>query len=306
VREFFLYFKGRHPALITSREILEWRDSLRRRKKASTVAFKLSVIRSLYDFLRDAGIVNKNPVGTKQVLPPCSASITFSLRDRISNCRRSPPVVPDELRGRALSAEEVGRLLAAPDRTNPTGARDYALMLLMLRTSVRVGEACGLKLSDKRWNHGRWILRVRVKGRSERSIPLPDEVREAIDEYLKLDRKRRQLVHSDGADQFIFQPLTNYRTLDFDKPISTAMAWNIVRKWGDYSGVGKLSPHDLRRTAITRALDQGLSYRQVQMMSGHRDPKTVMRYDHNRENMELNAINFLHYQDDESKGRKPG
>jgi integrase len=279
-------FKGRHPALITSREIPEWRDSLRRRKnKASTVAFKLSVIRSLYDFLRDAGIVTKNPVGTKQV---------------------PPPVVPDELRGRALSAEEVGRLLAAPDRTNPTGARDYALMLLMLRTSVRVGEACGLKLSDKRWNHGRWILRVRVKGRSERSIPLPDEVREAIDEYLRLDRKRRQLVHSDGADQFIFQPLTNYRTLDFNKPISTAMAWNIVRKWGDFSGVGKLSPHDLRRTAITRALDQGLSYRQVQMMSGHRDPKTVMRYDHNRENMELNAINFLHYQDDESKGRKPG
>jgi integrase len=262
------------------------RDSLRRRKKkASTVAFKLSVIRSLYDFLRDAGIVTKNPVGTKQV---------------------PPPVVPDELRGRALSAEEVGRLLAAPDRTRPTGARDYALMPLMLRTSVRVGEACGLKLSDKRWNHGRWVLRVRVKGRSERSIPLPDEVREAIDEYLKLDRKRRQVVHSDGADQFIFQPLTNYRTLDFNKPILTAMAWNIVRKWGDFSGVGKLSPHDLRRTAITRALDQGLSYRQVQMMSGHRDPKTVMRYDHNRENLDLNAINFLHYQDDKSKGRKPG
>jgi integrase/recombinase XerD len=84
------------------------------------------------------------------------------------------------------------------------------------------------------------------------------------------------------------------------------MAWNIVRKWGDFSGVGKLSPHDLRRTAITLALDQGLSYRQVQMMSGHRDPKTVMRYDHNRENLDLNAINFLHYQDDKSKGRKPG
>jgi len=54
----------------------------------------------------------------------------------------------------------------------------------------------------------------------------------------------------------------------------------------------------LRRTAITRALDQGLSYRQVQMMSGHRDPKTVMRYDHGRENMDQNAVNFLDYAED--------
>ena len=66
---------------------------------------------------------------------------------------------------------------------------------------------------------------------------------------------------------------------------------------GEYTGVGKLSPHDLRRTAITKALDLGLTYRQVQMMSGHRDAKTVRRYDHNRQNLEQNAVNFLHYQE---------
>src|SRR5262245_53786636 len=79
----------------------------------------------------------------------------------------------------------------------------------------------------------------------------------------------------------------------------------LAKDRGSFSGLGKVSPHDLRRTAITRALDQGLSYRQVQMMSGHRDPKTVMRYDYHRENMELNAINFLQYED-EPKERKSG
>jgi integrase len=59
-----------------------------------------------------------------------------------------------------------------------------------------------------------------------------------------------------------------------------------------------LSPHDLRRTAITRALVSGLTYRQVQMMSKHRDPKTVMRYDHGRENLEQNAVNFLVYDEE--------
>ena len=75
------------------------------------------------------------------------------------------------------------------------------------------------------------------------------------------------------------------------------MAWQIVKKWGAFSGIGKLSPHDLRRTAITKALDQGLTYRQVQMMTGHKDPKTVMRYDHGRENLDQNAVNFLSYED---------
>jgi integrase len=67
----------------------------------------------------------------------------------------------------------------------------------------------------------------------------------------------------------------------------------IVRWWAGYSRLGDLSPHDLGRTAIRRALDSGLSYRQVQMMSKHKDPKTVMRYDHGRENLDQNAVNFL-------------
>jgi integrase len=81
------------------------------------------------------------------------------------------------------------------------------------------------------------------------------------------------MLLSDGEDAFIFQPTTNYRTLVFDKPLSTRRVWNIVSRWVDYGGVGKLSPRDLRRTAITRALDQGLSYRQAQMMSAYKDRK---------------------------------
>ena len=76
------------------------------------------------------------------------------------------------------------------------------------------------------------------------------------------------------------------------------MVQKIVKKWADYSRPGDLSPHDLRRTATTRALEAGLTYRQVQMMSKHKDPKTVMRYDHSRKNPEQNAVNFLAYDDE--------
>ena len=88
------------------------------------------------------------------------------------------------------------------------------------------------------------------------------------------------------------------RTLDFDKALSTRMVQKIVKWWADYSRLGDFSPHDLRRAAITRALESGLTYRQVQLMSKHKDPKTVMRYDHGRENLDQSAVNFLGYEDE--------
>jgi site-specific recombinase XerD len=278
VREFFRFTSSLHPAEVTPQDVQRWRDQLIAQKKsASTVAFKLSIVRSLFDYLQVGGFVSRNPALSKLV---------------------PPPAVSDDLSGRALTAKEARYLLSGPNRETAEGARDYALLLLMLRTSIRVSEACGLRLSQVKWSHGRWVIKFKVKGGRERTQPVPAEVKKAIDEYLRLDHKRRELQHSGGEEQFIFQPHTNYRTLEFAKPLSSTMAWHVVRKWGRFTGVGKLSPHDLRRTAITRALDQGLSYRQVQMMSGHRDPKTVMRYDHGRENLELNAANFLQYEEE--------
>ena len=278
IREFFQAAGMKHPTEIVPNDVLVWRDRLRsQRKSAATVAFKLSVVRSFFEYLKAAGAVPLNPASTRLV---------------------SPPGLPAEPAGRALSAKEVRYLLSGPDREKPEGARDYALMLVMLRLSLRVSEVCSLRASSVRWSHGRWTLRCKVKGGREEVWPLPKEVKEAIDHYLRLDRKRREIVHSGGADAPLFQPHTNYRTLDFEKALSARMAQKIVKKWADYSRLGDLSPHDLRRTAITRALESGLTYRQVQMMSKHRDPKTVMRYDHGRENLEQNAVNFLKYDEE--------
>jgi integrase/recombinase XerD len=279
VAEFFKFVNQKHPVLIGPGDVLAWRDFLiRERKRPATVALKLSVIRSLFDYLKIAGVVTNNPALTKLVPPP----------------RQS-----EDLRGRALTPKEVGHLLAGPDRERAEGARDYALMLLMLRTSLRVAEVCSLKGTSIVWSHGRWTIRVKVKGGSERTTPLPKDVKEAIDAYIKLDKKRRRTLLCEGDTHFIFQPHTNARTLIFDKALSTSMVRYIVKRWGEYSGIGKLSPHDLRRTAITRALDQNLTIRQVQMMSGHKDPKTVMRYDHHRENLDRSAVNYLSYVEEE-------
>jgi integrase/recombinase XerD len=278
VADFFGFVRGKHPTDVVPADVQRWRDHLRaQRKRPATISFKLSVIRSFFEYLKVGGVVLINPASTKLV---------------------SPPEVPTEPSGRALSAKEVRYLLSGPDREKPEGARDYALMLVMLRLSLRVSEVCSLRASSVKWSHGRWTLRCKVKGGREEVWPLPKDVKGAIDDYLQLDRKRREISHSDEEDTFLFQPHVNYRTLEFKKGLSTRMVQKIVGRWADYSRVGDLSPHDLRRTAITKALDSGLTYRQVQMMSKHRDPKTVMRYDHGRENLDQSAVNFLGYEDE--------
>ena len=278
IKEFFAFHRFKIPEEIMPADVIRWRDALIADKKAnSTVAFKLSVIRSLFEYLRVGGFVQNNPALTKLVAAPKPS---------------------ENLRGRALGVKEVGYVLAGPDRKKPDGARDYAILLTLLRTSMRVAELVSLRASSIKWSNERFVLKFKVKGGREQTIPLPKDVKKAIDDYLQLDRDRRKLLKTGGTAEWIFQPITNYRTLTFDKSLSTTMVWYIVRKWGEFGGIGKVSPHDLRRTAITRALDQGLTYRQVQMMTGHKDPKTVMRYDHHRENLEQNAINFLDYNDD--------
>src|SRR5205085_7641372 len=143
------------------------------------VRMKLSVIRSMFDYLQIAGIVQHNPALTKLVRPPAQS---------------------EDLKGRALSLREVSYLLAGPDQKIVEGARDYALILFMLLTSLRVSEACSMQVSSMKWSHSRWIIKFKVKGGRERTIPLPAAVKKAIANYLRLDRDRRKIQKCDGDD----------------------------------------------------------------------------------------------------------
>jgi integrase/recombinase XerD len=277
IQEFFQHAGWLHPTQVTPEHVLRYRDRLvRDKRRPATVAQKLSVVRSYFSYLQAAGVVTLNPASAKLV---------------------PPPLMPAQQAGRALTAKEVRHLLASPDKTKPEGARDYAMLLVMLRLSLRLSEVCSLRRSSITATQGRWVLKCKVKGGREEVWPLPADVKEAIDDYLRLDRHRRRTLHSDGHDAPLFQPHSNYRTLVFDKALSPRHVQRIVARWGKFSGVGKVTPHDLRRTVVTELLNRGHSYREVQMVTKHRDPKTVMRYDRARENLDNNPINTFGYEE---------
>ena len=283
IRAFFQFHNLKHPIEISAIDVIRWRDSLLRGgSRPATVATKLSVVRSFFDYLRADGIVEKNPASTKLV---------------------PPPELPEGLSGRALTPKEVRYLLAGPDIQTATGARDYALILLMCRTFLRVSEAAGIRASSFHWTRGRWTLKVKVKGGRERTIPIPQDVKTAVDDYLRLDDENRRLAKTGGNDAFIFQADVNRRFFGENKPLTTRHIWHLIKKWAEFAGIGKVTPHDLRRTAITRALDLGHTYRQVQNGSGHKHIQSVQRYDHHRQSLEDNSINSLNYDEnlDETK-----
>src|SRR5262249_41618034 len=87
-----------------------------------------------FGYLKAAGDLETNPASTKLVSVP-------------------PP--PDDMAGRALTPEEVVRLINAPDRSRAEGARDHALLLVLARTSLRVSEVRNLRASLIVWSHGR-------------------------------------------------------------------------------------------------------------------------------------------------------
>jgi site-specific recombinase XerD len=159
---------------VTVADVRGWRDALlrRRRQKAATVAFKLNVLRAFFGLSGRHGDAGEE-----------------SGRCQLRHSAAAPRKL---MAGRALTTEEVRRILCGPDRRRPEGARDYAILLVMLRLGMRVSEVCSLKASDLHWSHGRWIVRFRVKGGRERTLPVPDEVRTAIKDYLKLDEARRR------------------------------------------------------------------------------------------------------------------
>jgi site-specific recombinase XerD len=275
LRDFFTFVEGIHPALVTPEHVIAFRDDMiGSGRKPATIMNKLAIIRSFFAHLQAGGTVTLNPASTKLVKPPRQGESTA---------------------GRALTPKEALHLLAGPDRSRPEGARDYALMHVMLRLGLRVAEVVSLRRTSLVWK-GRWTLSCKVKGGREEVWPLPEDVRQAIEGYLRLDARRRSLVGSGGEDAPLFQPHSNFRTLVYDKPLSRRQVERIVSRWGDYTGLGKVTPHDLRRTVVTELLRRGHSYREVQMVTKHRDPKTVMRYDRARENLDSNPVNTFNYE----------
>lgn len=231
-------------------DVVAWIGELRARGLApASVARRLVPVRGLHRFLAAEGRIPADP----------SAGV-------------DKPRVPRGL-PKALTEEEVARLLAAPTGDDPLARRDRALLELLYGTGARVSEAVGLSLGDLDLDAS--LVRLFGKGAKERIVPLGSHATRALVAWLG-EGGRPELVPArwrrrDDATA-VFLGARGGR-------LTRQGAWDVIRRHGLAAGLaGRLSPHVLRHSCATHMLDHGADIRAVQELLGHATISTTQVY----------------------------
>jgi integrase/recombinase XerD len=260
-------------AAVRPSHVAAWRDHLLERGLTNTsVSRKLSVIRSLFSFLRDYGYMGANPADTSFV---------------------SAPTPPRDGKTVGLTPQDCRRILDAPSVETPEGLRDRAMLATLAFTGCRVGEITRLRVSDFKSDGGHRILEVRGKGGKERRVPLHPEVAERIEAWLgkaAVDEETSPLfrpvrtARGKGEDGFLDAALTR-RGIQY-------LVSRYVKKLGLDPNV---TVHSFRVTALTTARERGADLVDLQDFAGHADPRTTLTYIRNRDRLSRSPAYVLKY-----------
>jgi integrase/recombinase XerD len=158
------------------------------------------------------------------------------------------------------------------DAARDAGPRDHALALLLAVNGLRISEVLALDTSDLDVVRGHSTVTIAGKGGRRDLVPLPPVVCDAV----------RGLLDGRTGGPLLFA--------DDGSPLDRFDATRIVRRLAKRAGINKrISPHSLRHSAITAALDAGVPLRDVQDFARHADPRTTRRYDQGRHSLDRHA-----------------
>lgn len=219
----------------------------------ATVARKIATLRSLYKWMHNRGLIGSNPM--LMIRTP-------------KQTKRLP---------KAISVEQIDKLLSMPDNRDTLGARDRAILETLYSTGVRVSELVDLDRSDL--DQPEQTLRIRGKGKKERMVPLGSHALAAIRNYLTLlepDPRFAELRQRSMTSETI--------PLFVNKNGGRLSSRSVRRKLDKYlSSAGldpSISPHTLRHSFATHLLDNGADLRSVQELLGHQSLSTTQIYTH--------------------------
>ena len=186
-------------------------------------------------------------------------------------------------RGRMLAIGEQAALMRACADGTAMGARDAALLAVLLGCGLRRAEAVALNVGDI----AEGSVQVHLgKGRKARRVPMPAGTRMAVAAWLAL--------RPDTApDAPLFTSLDR-RPHQRGGRISDQAVLHIILRRAARVGVNGLSPHDFRRTYISQLLDTDTDLATVKHLAGHARVETTARYDRRGEQARQRAAEKLH------------
>lgn len=254
--------------------VAAWRDHLAARGLANnSICRKLTVLRSLFSYLRTYGYIGANPAHSDFV---------------------SAPAVPRDGKTVGLTPEDCRRLLELPASDTPLGVRDRALLAVLAYTGCRVGELTRIRVDDYQQSGAHRILNVLGKGGKQRRVPLHPEAVERLETWLDV-----AAIRNDRASP-LFRPARHSRDGGRSgfvaKPLSRRAVQALVKEFAGRLGLDRhVTVHSLRVTALTTARERGSDIIDLQDFAGHADPRTTLSYIRNRDRLSRSPAYVLRY-----------
>ena len=223
----------------------------------NSIARTMAAVRGAHAFWVSALIVPTDPAAP--VTPP-------------KNVKRLP---------KAVSVEDIQRLLAVPDRETATGLRNRAILEFLYATGARVSEMLNADIDDVHFEgtltdeDGNQItlpgfVRLFGKGNKERLVPIGSYAQKAIQDYLV--RARPSLVAHGKGTAALFVNGRGGR-------LGRQGAWLILKEAAEAAGISSdFSPHSMRHSFATHLLQGGADIRVVQELLGHASIATTQVY----------------------------
>jgi integrase/recombinase XerC len=243
---------GTLPAdAVTGIAIRGYLGHLHQHCKKSTIARKLSAVRSFYRYLVKHGYIDVNPSDTVQTPKQDQPIPTY------------------------LPIDDMFRLLASVKTDTLLGLRNRAMFETLYSTGIRVSELAGLDVQDIDFHEH--VIRVRGKGGHERIVPIGTTALSFIETYRKqieckdpVPRSQAKMVP--GGPLFLNK---------FNTRLSVRSIARILKKTARECGITiPVSPHAFRHTFATHMLDAGADLRVVQELLGHKSLSTTQKYTH--------------------------
>lgn len=249
IREFFMFMSEQALEKVSEISYVEARLYLTKLYKeqlsSTTIARKISSLRSFYQFLLREELVDDNP---------------FSLISFRKMTKRLPNFFYEE---------EIIELFKVCNTDTPLDQRNQAMLEVLYGTGIRVSECADIRLTDVDLSLN--TLLVRGKGRKERYVPFGDYAKEAL--FLYIDDGRKNLL-KEQDHQFLF---VNYR----GNPITPRGIRMVLQKMIEKSALNRnINPHMLRHSFATHLLNSGADLRTVQELLGHANLSTTQIYTH--------------------------
>ncbi len=241
---FQMYFKNQNILDITTDNIKNYIQKETKNIKVTSITHKITVLKSFYNFLVSDGLLAKSPC----------ISLKMPKKDKLL------PVY--------LTIEEITKLLDIECK-NPYDYRNKAILELLYATGIRISELVNLKINNIDFKED--LVRVMGKGSKERIIPITDEAKKHLEEYIY---KYRPIILKDKNTEFIF--INRY-----GKSLSRQSIFKFIKLECLKKGIKKdISPHIIRHTFATHLLQNGADLRIIQELLGHSDITTTQIYAH--------------------------